>query len=287
MTPALGEDARTQYTYTSATGTTGAKVLIEGLPNGGSTTALAASEIEFDGFGRVAFERRKIPGPAGTPIWNVRQTLYNGRGDRESVSELGSPSPGGLTEFKLYDPFGRPGKIVPPDDIDHKVDLVYTGVSSTSRTVQVGGEGGVEFPATTTEEFDRQGRLWRVTEPSGEAGAMVTTTYGYDVGNRLASVSTTAMVDGANVTQERTFTYDLLGFLREEEHPEKDDPVEYSNYDARGHARRKVDGPSDLTFTYDRAERLQKVDVTATSRTSPTRAASWQLVQDPASRHGP
>jgi YD repeat-containing protein len=38
--------------------------------------------------------------------------------------------------------------------------------------------------------------------------------------------------------------------------------VTYSKYDARGHAERKVDGPNDLTFTYDRAERLKQVDAT-------------------------
>ena len=82
----------------------------------------------------MAFERHKLPALPDPPIWNVRETRYNDRGDRESVSELGSPGPGGLTQFLDYDPFGRPGTIRPPDGTDHDVALAYTGVSSTSRS---------------------------------------------------------------------------------------------------------------------------------------------------------
>jgi RHS repeat-associated protein len=35
--------------------------------------------------------------------------------------------------------------------------------------------------------------------------------------------------------------------------------ISYSNYDARGHVGRVVDGPNDLTYSYDRAERLSQV----------------------------
>src|SRR4029077_20256637 len=83
----------------------------------------------------------------------------------------------------------------------------------------------------------------------------VTTTYGYDVGNRLSSVSTTS----AGVTQTRSFVYDQRGFLLSETHPEKgasgNGTVTYSLYDSRGHAGRKIDGPHDLTYKYDFAER--------------------------------
>jgi len=104
------------------------------------------------------------------------------------------------------------------------------------------------------ERYDRQGRLYQVVEPSGPDGADVTTTYSYDVGNRLSGVSTTS-----GVTQVRTFTYDQRGFLTSEVHPEKTGAVTYSGYDALGHAGRKVDGPSDLSFVYDDAERLTEI----------------------------
>ena len=77
---------------------------------------------------------------------------------------------------------------------------------------------------------------------------------------RLISVSTTALVSGANVTQNRSFNYDRRGFLQSESHPEKgaagNGSVSYFGYDSRGHATRKIDGPNDLTFTFDSAERL-------------------------------
>jgi YD repeat-containing protein len=77
-----------------------------------------------------------------------------------------------------------------------------------ARTVSIGqmlaGGAVAESPSTMTEMYDRQGRLSQVIEPSGAGGASVTTTYGYDVGNRLASVATAS----AGVTQTRTFTYD-------------------------------------------------------------------------------
>src|SRR5215212_861133 len=53
--------------------------------------------------------------------------------------------------------------------------------------------------ATTTETYDGQGRLQRVDEPNG-----TTTTYGYDVGNRLATV---AIDDHVHQPQRREFKY--------------------------------------------------------------------------------
>jgi len=61
------------------------------------------------------------------------------------------------------------------------------------------------------------------------------------------------------VTQVGAFTYDHRGLLQSESHPEKGGPVTYDQYDARGHAKVKVDGPSDLTYTYDKAERLTQI----------------------------
>jgi len=58
----------------------------------------------------------------------------------------------------------------------------------------------------------------------------------------------------------------IIALFREGQLPEKgasgNGVVSYSNYDARGHARRIIDGPSDLTFAFDRAERLVSVQET-------------------------
>ena len=136
--------------------------------------------------------------------------------------------------------------------------MAYAGVRQVQRTVTVGTSTSAESNATTTETYDRQGRLSTVAEPSGSGGTVVTTTYGYDVGSRLHTTSTPS----GSVTQNRAFNYDNRGFLTSEQHPEKgatgNGTVTYSSYDARGHAGRVTDGPNDIGLVYDRAERLNQ-----------------------------
>ncbi len=132
-------------------------------------------------------------------------------------------------------------------------------VRNTKVGTQRNGSGTiVETTATTKERYDGLGRLWKVIEfsdPVNEPFGVVTK-YSYDVGNRLNKVTTT--VDGV-AQQIREFTYDNRSFLSSEKHPEKNGVVSYSGYDARGHPSRKVDGPNDLTYVYDKAERLLTV----------------------------
>ncbi len=251
--------SRVDYTYVNAGPGTNARVEVRRRPNGGGSP-LTEEHVVFDDFGRVFQEKRKLPGGS----FNVRETLYDALGRKTSVSELGlegGPAPK-TTQFLEYDAFGRPGRIRPPDGSTHDVTLAYQGVREIARTVAIEtGTGETAF--TTTEVFDRQGRLSTVTEPSGPGSAQVTTTYGYDVGDRLSSVSTTATVEGAPVTQTRAFTYDLRGFLSSEQHPEKgsagNGTVLFSQYDARGNVGRRVDGGNDVSFGYDDAERLLSV----------------------------
>ncbi len=249
---------KTTYAYTQAA--PGAAAVVD------VTTSQTHEQILFDGLGRVWRETRLLP-----DVWNVRETLYDGAGNRASVSELQAGNPVQKTQFLNYDPFGRPGTVRPADSVGgngflHDVQMSYAGVRSVTRTVRVGealaGGAVSELASTTTETYDRQGRLASVTEPSGASGAAVTTTYGYDVGNRLATASTT----GSGVTQTRAFAYDNRGLLSWENHPEKgasgNGTVSFLAYDARGHAHRTIDGPNDLTLTYDAAERVTEIDET-------------------------
>ncbi|MGH3086935.1 MAG: hypothetical protein ACRDSJ_06400, partial [Rubrobacteraceae bacterium] len=251
--PVAPHDGWTETVYTRATSSTSlARTNVYRRSNGGATT-LAQSETRADSFGRLSEELVLMAN--GT--WSTRKTTYNGLGLRASVSELGDTAK--TTQFLAYDPFGRPGKVTPPDGTAHDVGLAYAGDRVRWRTVNVATsqDSGTIFEtqAVTAEIYDRQGRLFQVVEPAGG----LTATYGYDVGNRLKSVATT----NGPTTQTRLFTYDNRGFLRTERHPEKgnsgDGTVTYSNYDARGHAGRKVDGGHDLTLTYDRAERVTQV----------------------------
>ena len=75
--------------------------------------------------------------------------------------------------------------------------------------------------------------------------------------------------DTDSFVQRRDFSYDGRGFLLSETHPENGLTI-YSAYDPRGHTGRKrtglVDGPFDLTFSYDAAERLTQVRERGSSR---------------------
>ena len=256
--PQAGHEGRTELVYTPATSASSlATVNLNRQPNGGGAL-LTEAVVKFDALGRVWQEQQRMPSGS----FSTRETLYNEIGWKASVSELGSLTR--KTVFSGYDPFGRPGTITPPDGAAHNVTFAYAGVGSIARTVQVGtslsGSSVAEVPATTTELYDRQGRLHQVLEPAEANGANTTTTYAYDVGNRLKQVTQATSVG----TQNRHFTFDQRGFLLSEQHPEKgvsgNGTVTFLNYDARGHAARRLDGPFDLRFTYDRAERLTHVN---------------------------
>jgi len=263
--PDVGQGGWTQYVYAPANpvGSVQALVTVRRRDNGSKTAAiLGVNLVSFDYFGRVYQEQRRLPGGA----FNKRETLYDGAGNKASVSELTTGAATSKTSFLNYDPFGRPGTIQPPDGAAHNVTLTYSGARQIDRAVKIATAVGSETSATTTEVYDRQGRLLSVTEPSGSAGANVTTSYGYDVGSRLVSVSTPATVSGIPVTQTRSFSYDRAGLLQSETHPELgaagNGSTTYPRYDSRGHLLRRIDGGNDLTFSYDAAERLFQVKET-------------------------
>ena len=258
--PPVGQGGWTQFFYTAASGTTPPNIIIRRRANGSKTAQiLAVDQLVYDSLGRTYQELKTLPdGSTGK-----RETLYDGAGNRASVSEWTVGAASNKTSFLSYDPFGRATTIRPPDGAAHDVTLVYHGVRQVDRTAKVAVAQGTETAATTTTVYDLHGRRLSVSEPSGSGGASVTTTYGYDVGGRLASVSTTATVGGVPVTQTRSFNYDRAGLLQSETHPEKgsagNGTVSYPRYDARGQALRKTDGPHDLEYIYDPAERLYKV----------------------------
>ncbi len=229
----------TYYTFTPATASAPAKVDIA------TTSDTTHSSLLFDDLGRVTQESRLDPSG-----YNYRQTLYDGVGNKASVSEWGSF--GNKTQYVYYDPFGRPQQIVAPDG--HVTQLTYYGAREVDRTVAIAVAGG-EQGEITRETYDRQGRLQQVQEPAGGT----VTTYGYDVGNRLAAVAST----GSGTTQYRYFNHDNRGFLASEQHPEKgvsgNGLVSYGRYDALGHPGTVVDGPNNLSYVYDAAERLTSV----------------------------
>ncbi|MGH7339045.1 MAG: hypothetical protein ACREKH_01005, partial [Candidatus Rokuibacteriota bacterium] len=248
-----GDDAKTTYVYNPAQGTnTFANVRVKRIQ---SAVTLAEEQYVFDHWGRPMIEKRK----QASGLWSKRRTFYNARGWTTDVAEW-EPDSGNHTAFTKYrdfDPFGRPGRIEPPDGAAHQIDLDYTGAREVKRTVRIAtAANGVETTAVTTERYDRQGRLYQVVEPSGAGAADVTTTYGYDEAGRLSSVS-------MGGSQSRSFGYDNRGLLTSECHPEKGATgggcVTYGLYNSWGQPLRTTDGPNDLALVYDRAGRLTRI----------------------------
>ncbi|MEP0773367.1 MAG: RHS repeat protein, partial [Acidobacteriota bacterium] len=227
-------------------------------------------EVRFDGFGRPHQEIVRLPGappivttsegppsageqPAAGTWWeNYRKTAFNALGWKTWESEwhqrtdpLPADSQLKKTEFLNFDPFGRPGRILKPDQTF--TDFAYTGVRLLARTVTVSGQA-----ATTEEEYDRHGRLRRLKEP---IAAGLEATYTYDVGDRLTGAT---LVGGAQ-SQNRTWSYDGRGLLRQETVPEigaeGHGTIFYPRYDARGKLLRRQDPRTRLSFSYDPAGR--------------------------------
>lgn len=258
--PSNGHGSVIEHVYTRATSPNAlANILTRQRGNPGTQTILTQSKVLFDAFGRVWREQTLMPGN----VWSIRETLYNVMGWKASVSERQAGNPTQKTLFFNYDSLGRPKTIQPPDGAAHNIQLLYIGSREVRRTVKIGTKRNangvlVEESATTTEIYDGQGRLLKVIEPSGANGANVATEYFYEVGNRLKEVRAKV----GTTTQVRSFNYDSRSFLLSEQHPENG-LTQYQSYDARGHALRKIGGGQDLTYNYDRAERLMLVRETA------------------------
>ncbi len=245
--------------------------------SGAPTSGTVEKHYFYDALGRLWREKTRIP----DATWSVRDVLFNAMGLKASVSELEQLTgaseldfvPSHTTIFSAYDPFGRPGSVTLPSPDGHVTSFSYLGVRSMVRTSKIAtAPAGSESDVSVTETYDRQGRLYKLTENSAPDGSAVETTYGYHVTGGLSSVS----MYSNGTPQNRTFAYDGRGLLLYEEHPEKDGRVIYGaseaapSYDSRGHATRLIDGPVDLTYVYDAAERLQTVnELDPTSQSTP------------------
>src|SRR5205807_5502531 len=151
-----------------------ASLTVDRQQNGSPTVSLAQTKTLYDALGRPIEQDVRMPD--GT--FSARTTSYNALGWKTAVSEQGSPNTH-VTQYLNYDPFGRAGLIRPPDSTSgngflHDVTMSYGGMRTVNRTVHVGsswtGASVAESPATTTQSYDRFGRLASVAEPSGSGG---------------------------------------------------------------------------------------------------------------------
>jgi len=241
VTPPTGI-AETSYVYNIATANSKANVVV--------TRGDTSHEYVFDLLGRISREKMLMPDGSRS----IRITKYDRAGRKSSVSDYekleGSEesfTPQAVTST-TYDAFDRPKQITAPDG--STTELTYTGAERTKRKSMVGSADGSQFPAYTTEQYDRQDRLAKVIEDDTTGGKQYETLYQYSLGKQLLKVT-------AGV-QNRDFTYDGAGLLTREDHPESD-ATDYQ-YDARGHIlSKKIAGEISLQFAYDAAEHLTAV----------------------------
>jgi YD repeat-containing protein len=230
------------------------------------TAPLTDARYYYDGLGRLIQERRKMSATQWSAQWATFDPL--GRPATRSVPLTTTSGNAGVDPLTArtswtYDFMGRVQHETRPDDSYTSFD--YIGARQTRRYV---ADPGQSPKLRSTELYDGNGRLLSVIQPSGPTsattttGGNVTTAYTYDLADRL----TTVTMNGIETSQVRTFSYDPAGFLVRESHPETG-TVQYPQYDARGHARKRIPGGGHSIFkqqyTYDAAERLVQVDTGA------------------------
>jgi RHS repeat-associated protein len=243
-------------------------------PNSGQSSTLVLSEeiYIYDGLGRLITEKKGMPGGG----YQARQTTYNAKDWVTSKSEWieeAATAANKKTTYELFDPFGRAAKITLPDN--SIVWMAYKGVREVSRTVSIGtsisSTGVSAQDSTTTEVYDRHGRLTMVTQPSGSGGQDGTWSYFYNVNGQIGLVSSTDPSPGG-VGQNRTFDYDNLGNLMTESHPERPS-ARYDSYDTMGKVGTSYDGVHQLSYSYDSAGR-------PTTVSELSQAATWRPVKE-------
>jgi RHS repeat-associated protein len=173
------------------------------------------------------------------------------------VAPTGTPARG-CTRNLLHDAFGRPGQIRTPDG--KRTDLDHIGIRKTvTKQWDLALDlGAASDSASRHEVRDFAGRLVEVHERSAGDTSLVKTSYTYDAGGRLTTVT-----PGGTGQQARLFFYDGRGFLLSERHPEMAalpssplSSVLWDDHDSLGNPGRRTDGDSDVSYDYDFAGRL-------------------------------
>ena len=248
--PSLGE-AATFITYVNAAGAE-AQVRIERKVGG---QRLAFEWLIFDVFGRLRRELQSLPTGLTSTANSERQTVYDPSGRVARVSTVQQStnlnSLHKTTRFLGYDPFGRPSKILRPDNTEEV--LSYKGERETRSTVEVQTSAAGRQSVTTTTTFDGLGRILSVANPE------YTTRNVYDPNSRVVLTQRRQ----GSFLQQREFGWDNRELLVFEKHPEiggSSSPGTLSfQPDALGNPRLRFDGLNSLIHEYDGDGRLTRV----------------------------
>jgi RHS repeat-associated protein len=254
------------------------KVVATGTLPADDTQGYSCKTSRFDAEGRTIFESE--------PYYDA--TCNPGA----TITELGTYYLFTASTGAATDPFGRVRRTVPADATlatgAKVVTTDYFGTSSRQTVRDVAGPSGVLFPAVTTFYHDALGRLVYVDSPAGKkcsltarvcvsdtqcagegtcvtAGGGADASYAYDGLDRLVDVE---VGDGTVASQSRTMTYDGLGHLRQESHPENG-VTTHTSYDALGNPLEVRDAAGNLQrFVYDFAGRPTQKKIVVTGGTT-------------------
>jgi len=254
----------------------------DGAPGLGSG---ALEAYQYDGFGRIVREIRRQPNQlsSGSSFFAFRQTNRNAAGLPSFVSEW-TPCSGATnvmscfgtdvstgygTRYQNYDFLGRARLIIAADDtpstpsrttrsFDDTIGSPAIRNSDFSEFTAVANVGGQSVAWASRKDF--LNRVLIFTDPiNGTIPAIGTLTYyDYNVLNKLTEARVT---NAQQYAQKRDFTYDALGLVRSEKHPETGMTTytDTASYDALGNVKKKTQGGHTYTYAYDAASRLSTV----------------------------
>ena len=256
-------DTATDYVYTNLLGSApNVEMLV-----GGAANPARQERWTFDGLGRLVTHQMRLPDTTNLPggsqagFWSYQHTKYDAAGSIEKVSERTTNSSFAAsvkaTVYSNYDALGRAGTITAADG--SVTSLTFSGARRVDRQYSIFGASGsptpVENLVAAVEEYDRQGRLYQMTEPGPH-----TTRYQYGAHHKLAKVCQNVNLGTGTCGQTRLFNYDGRGFLTSETHPELGAAgIVYSAFDPKGQFGGRNDGVHALSYTYDGAERLTTI----------------------------
>ncbi|MEM8961498.1 MAG: hypothetical protein AAGD38_08480 [Acidobacteriota bacterium] len=207
------------------------------------TTELNKNETQVDEFGRVTQGKRWTS--AG---WIAVTSTYDASGRL-----VQSTTPGGITKWLAFDPFGRATTVRPPEGASHDRTFAFSGRAITE-TVKIGKQWDpitnnvVEIDRSITTTRDRFGhrRQQHIADADGEQRTE-TYTVGLD-----GSIRTTVITDGT--TTDTLTVADLTDNRGFQVQTATGSPI--TGYDAIGN-RTTVDfGQGTVARVFDRAGRL-------------------------------
>lgn len=274
IVPPGGEHRTTicYFPWSSAAPSRGAWALVrkgasESCSSSGAAPAEGSETVEafmYDGSGRLSREIRLQPNTTAGTFLAMRTTERNAIGLVTAISEW-VPCGGGTdlstcfqaalptakTSFSSFDPFGRARTIVRPDGTvvfksydDSQAGRTIPHSDTREDTVTSNVAGGAVFQGMRR---DLLGRVIAASEPVlNPPSNLPLTFYHWDVHDGLAlAEATRATAAGSNVTQQRRFRRNALGFVVSATDPESGDTT-WSSFDALGNAWRKTNGGTSL-----------------------------------------